>query len=67
MKIENKLEVWASVLGFAYDNLSGSDFDYLLEQSPFERFQAGGLEDLEEWCKHEPFEAHKMTTNLYFQ
>ena len=68
MNTQKKLEAWATVLGFAYDNLSGLDFDYLLDESPFSEFLTDlGYEDHDDWVEHTPFETHDMETTLYFK
>ena len=68
MKTQDKIETWATILGFAYDNLSGREFDYLLEESPFSKFITDlGAEDPGDWVEHTPFATHDLETTLYFQ
>ena len=65
---EEQFDTWATILGFAYDNLSGPEFDHLLEASPFSSFKTAlGAEDPDEWIEHKPFETHPLETTLFFQ
>ena len=69
MKTKQQIETWQYVLGFAYDNLSASEFDYLMDESPFDKFIANALPETEireEWNACVPFEPISTTT-LYFQ
>ncbi len=68
MKTQEQLETWAAILGFTYDNLSASEFDYILKCSPFNLFYTDiGVGDPDEYIVHEPFHAHDMKTVLFFQ